>query len=258
VVVFAELWRRGQLIIEQRAALSQQVADIERLNAQLERSNAVLEGFAARAAEDLLEPLDAIAGFLELLVDRPGGLGENGGLLASRATALANRQRERVAALLEYADVSSVSVDLEPVDLSTAIEEACARAGLSLGGATVQIAGGAHPVVTGDQRQLVRLLEVLIDRAVRSANASTVTFSVEPEGGGVHVRVADDGKLISPEDAAAMFDARLDARLEDPDSVGLVVSRRIVERHGGTIWAEPGETGAGTVVTFTLPVHQAA
>jgi signal transduction histidine kinase len=131
VVVFAELWRRGQLIVEQRSELAQQVADIERLNAQLERSNAVLEGFAARAAEDLLEPLDAIAGFLELLVERHPD--EDGGLLATRATALANRQRERVAALLEYADVGSVGVDVELIDLSTAIEEACARAGLSLG-----------------------------------------------------------------------------------------------------------------------------
>src|SRR5205085_2188117 len=54
VMVFAELWRRGQLIDAQRAALVGQVNDIERLNAQLERSNAVLDSFASRAAEDLL------------------------------------------------------------------------------------------------------------------------------------------------------------------------------------------------------------
>src|SRR3954452_1274549 len=205
VVVFAELWRRGQLIIGQRAELAQQVADIERLNAQLERSNAVLEGFAARAAKDLLEPLDAISGFLELLVERHPD--EEGGLLASRATALANRQRERVAALLEYADVGSVSVDVEEVDLSTAIEEACARAGLSMGGATVQIAGGAHPVVPGDQRQLVRLLEGLIDRAGRGATASRVTSTLAPAGGAARVRVAAAGSPAATADAAAEFAA---------------------------------------------------
>src|SRR4051812_38894920 len=254
VQVFAELWRRGQLIDSQREALAQQVADIERLNAQLERSNAMLDGFASRAAEDLLEPLDAIAGYLELLVDRhPDLAGSDGGVLASRATSLANAQRDRIAALLEYAEAGSVSVDVVPVDLGAAIEEACARAGLSLGGATVQIAGGSLPEVPGDRQQLVRLLELLIERAVRRAHASTVTFSVERDGGGVRVRVVDDGKFVTHDEAAAMFGGRGDVPIDDPSAVGVIVCRRIVERHGGTIWADAGEDDLGAAIMFTLP-----
>ena len=85
-----------------------------------------------------------------------------------------------------------------------------ARAGLWLGGATVQIAVGSQPEVPGDHHQLVRLLELLIDRAVRAAHASTVTFAVEREGAGVRVRVIDDGKLVTRDEAAAMFDGRAD------------------------------------------------
>ena len=259
VMVFAELWRRGQLIDSQRAALAEQVADIERLNGQLERSNAMLDGFASRAAEDLLEPLDAIAGYLELLVERHPEIAQSANaMLVERAAALANSQRERVAALLDYADAGSVAVDVESVDLGAAIEEACARAGLSLGGATVQIAVGSQPQVPCDRRQVVRLLELLIDRAVRGANASTVTFAVHPEGTGVRVRVVDDGKLLSRDEAAAMFDGRPDVPVADPHTVGLVVARRIVERHGGAIWAEPGDDGSGAVVTFTMPGEPAA
>jgi two-component system, sensor histidine kinase and response regulator len=254
VLVFAELWCRGQLIDTQRAALAQQVTDIERLNAQLERSNAMLDAFASRAAEDLLEPLDAIAGYLEVLVDRnPDLAGSDGGVLVARAAALTNGQRERIAALLEYAEAGSVSVEVVPVDLSAAIEEACARAGLSLGGTTVQIAGGSNPEVPGDRQQLVRLLELLIDRAVRRANASTVTFSVERDGGGVRVQVVDDGKHVTHDEAAAMFDGRREVPIDDPGAVGVIVCRRIVERHGGTIWADPGEDGLGAAVMFTLP-----
>jgi CheY-like chemotaxis protein len=254
VLVFAELWRRGQMIDAQRAALAEQVVDIERLNGELERSNAVLNAFASRAAEDLLEPLDAIAGYLELLVDRhPEVAASDGAPLVYRATTLANAQRERVAALLDYADANSVTVDVEPVDLGSAIEEACARSGLSLGGTTVQIAVGSLPEVPGDQRQMVRLLELLLDRAVRRAHASTVTFSVEPEGGGVRVRVVDDGKPIAIEEAATLFEGRGDVPFDDPHALGPIVARRIVERHGGAIWAEPGEQGAGTVVSFTVP-----
>ena len=254
VLVFAELWRRGQVIDAQRAALAEQVADIERLNGQLERSNALLDAFASRAAEDLLEPLDAIAGFLELLIERhPDLAASEGAVLVARAATLANSQRERVAALLDYAEAGSVTVNVEAVELSAAIEEACARAGLSLGGATMQIAVGSQPVVPGDRFQLVRLLELLIDRAIRSANGSTVTFAVEREGAGVRVRVADDGKLVTRHEAAAMFASRPDIPIDDPHAVGLVVARRIVERHCGAIWAEPGDDGRGTVITFTLP-----
>jgi CheY-like chemotaxis protein len=259
VVVFGELWRRGQLIDEQRAALAQQLADIERLNGQLERSNAVLDGFASRAAEDLLEPLDTIAGFLELLGERhPDRLGSEGELLVRRATELANAQRRRIAALLDYAEAGSVTVEIEPVDLSSAIEEACARAGLALGGASVRIAGGSSTFVPGDQRQLVRLLELLIDRSVRRANASKVTVAAEREGAGARVVVVDDGKLLSSEETTVMFDGNASTVMDDPDAVSLVVARRIVERHGGTIWAEPGRDGIGTMVTFTLPDQRAA
>ena len=253
VMVFAELWRRGQLIEAQRAALAEQVHDIERLNGQLERSNAILDSFAARAAEDLLEPLDSIAGYLELLADRkPDPSSSDDQDLVARLTLLANSQRERVAALLDYAEAGAVRVDVAPVDLAAAIEEACARAGLSLGGATVQIVG-SQPEVHGDRHQLVRLLELLIDRAVRQAGASTVTVEVEHDGGGVRVRVMDDGKRITTAEAATMFDGRTNLAIDDPAVVGLVVSRRIIERHGGTIWAIPRDDAAGTEIDFTLP-----
>jgi two-component system, sensor histidine kinase and response regulator len=252
VLVFAELWRRGRLIEEQRTALAEQIAAIDRLNNELERSNAMLNSFASKAAEDLLEPLDVIAGFLELLVLRHADvLGGEGGLLVQRATALANRQRERVVAMLEYADAGSVSVEVESVDLRDAIEEACARAGLNLGGTTVQVTGESS-TVPGDQRQLVRLLELLIERAVRRANASTVSVAVENQGGAVLVRVIDDGKCPTGEETSAMFSDLPGGSMDDPERVGLLVSRRVVERHGGSIWAEPGDR-TGTVISFTLP-----
>ena len=117
----------------------------------------------------------------------------------------------------------------------------------------MQIAGGSILAVPGDRQQLVRLLELLIDRAVRRAHASTVTFSVERDGGGVRVRVVDDGKFVTHDEAAAMFDGRRDVPIDDPSAVGVIVCRRIVERHGGTIWADAGEDDLGASVMFTLP-----
>ena len=135
----------------------------------------MLDAFASRAAEDLLEPLDAIAGFLELLVERhPGVLDADGAMLVTRAAALATRQRDRVASLLEYAEAGSVTVDFEAVELRAATRGSPAHApGCRSEAATVQIAVGSQSEVPGDSRQLVRLLELLIDRAIRGANGST-------------------------------------------------------------------------------------
>src|SRR5439155_14256196 len=107
VSVFLDLWRQGNLLEHQRVQLADQLMELERLNGELERSNAALERLAAAAAVEIQEPLDNVAGMLDLLRARHGdGLGEETALLASRAQVNVARVRGRVATLLEYARVS--------------------------------------------------------------------------------------------------------------------------------------------------------
>jgi CheY-like chemotaxis protein len=248
VSVFVELWHRGHLIEAQREALVEQLAAVDRLNAELERSNAVLDGFAARAAEDLLEPLDTLSGFLELLAERHiEVLGDEGALLVERAVALGDRQRARVASLLEYAEAGSATVEAKPVDLGVVLEEALARSGLRPDAASVRMLPGSLLLVCGDHSQLVRVLQLLAERAVLHASAGVVTVDAREDGPGAVVRVADDGRSPTVGELATMFDAG------SPDAgFGTVIARRLVERHGGTIWAEAREP-VGTAIVFTLP-----
>jgi two-component system sensor histidine kinase/response regulator len=247
VLVFVELWTRGRLIEHQRRSLAEQLATLDKVNAELERSNAVLDSFAARAAEDLLEPLDALSGFLELLGDRHGAaLGSEGASLVERAARLADRQRARVGSLLDYTGAATAAVETGAVDLEEAVAEATARLGQTAP-TTVSVVPGSLREVCGDHGRVVRVLELLIGRAA-AAGAGVVTVDGREDGPWSLLRVADDGCSASDGELATMFTpAQRGATTLDN-----IVCRRLVERHGGTIWAELREP-QGTAVSFTLP-----
>lgn len=247
VSVFVELWARGEVIDAQRRSLAHQLAALDALNRELERSNALLDAFAGRAAEDLLEPLDDLAGFLELLRDRhAGSLGPSGGLLVERAIALADRQRARVTSMLEYTTAASATVDAATVALAAAVDEAIARTGERPVPA-VRVVPGSLAEVCADRSHLVRILELLVGRAA-SAGATVVDVAAREEGPWSLVSVEDDGRAVGEAELAHLFSTGS----ADP-SLSTVVCRRLVERHGGTIWAEGRGGAAGTTVRFTLP-----
>ncbi|HVL29006.1 MAG TPA: response regulator, partial [Acidimicrobiales bacterium] len=123
VGVFLSLWRQGHELERQRAELARQLTEVERLNGELERSNAALERFAASAAVEIQEPLDNVAGLLDLLASRHGdGMGQEAGLLMERAEANLVRVRGRVGSLLEFARASVEQVELRPLALGEVVE----------------------------------------------------------------------------------------------------------------------------------------
>jgi CheY-like chemotaxis protein/nitrogen-specific signal transduction histidine kinase len=257
VAVFLELWRQGNLVDRQRAALADQLREVERLNAELERSNAALERLASAAAAEIQQPLDNVAGLLDLLEARHGDdLDEEAGLLMTRAEANVARVRERVATLLEYARVSADGFELEPVRLDDVVDEAAgARAG-ELGGAGVQVLTSELPEVRGDRAQLVKLFGALLDNAVRHGGVGPLTVQVDAEEGPalVTVTVCNDGNPIPAEVRPRLFTLLPLGGNGAGDSrapAGLAVARRIVEGHGGAIWCGPADAGAS--ISFTLP-----
>ncbi|MGH9040402.1 MAG: sensor histidine kinase, partial [Acidimicrobiia bacterium] len=115
----------------------------------------------------------------------------------------------------------------------------------------VEAAGGKIfaddlPEVEGDRRALVRLLVNLLGNAVRHRGtaAPEVTVSAERTGDRWRVTVADNGPGLDPAALPRLF------TVWGP-GLGLAMCRRIVERHGGVIWAESPDTG-GTAVHFEL------
>jgi signal transduction histidine kinase len=264
VSVFAELWIRGATIEAQRAELVTQLAELDAAHAglaaqavELERSNAALERFAEVVGVELREPLHTVAGLLDLLDDRhTGALSDEGRTLLARAMAGTDRARSTVGSLLDYARASTGDLQRSRFPLSEALAEAEAETGPQLAETKAEVVANGLPVVAGDRSQLVQLLAQLLDNAVRfrGSAAPVVTVSAETVGSGVRVSVADNGLGVAETDLPRLFTAfaRPATAPAAGTGLGLALCRRIVERHGGMIWAEAGAAG-GLVVRFELP-----
>jgi signal transduction histidine kinase len=121
----------------------------------------------------------------------------------------------------------------------------------------------ALPVVRADLTRVERIVDNLIDNAIKySPGGGKVTVSARQNGGEILVSVRDEGIGISATDAEKLF--RPFQRLESVVGtaiqgvgLGLVVCRRLVEAHGGSIWVE-SEPGKGSTFRFTLPVAEAS
>ncbi|MEA2828868.1 MAG: hypothetical protein QOG43_3307 [Actinomycetota bacterium] len=263
VAVFMALHQQARTIEDQNRQLAQRLEERDRAQAalgrhaaELQRSNAELDRFASLVGHDLLEPLHVMGGLLELLGDRHGGeLDHDGRLLVDRARARAAGLAARIDELLADARGSVEPLRLETVGLDRVLARALdeLRPLLEEVGATVR--SDPLPEVVGDDWLLTRVFSQLVERALRNGADvdPQVDIGLSRRGDDWVVSVHDDGPGIDEDDAARLF-----ASFADEDGMaGLALCRRIVERHGGTIWAE-SVPGRGTRVCFTVPVAAAA
>jgi PAS domain S-box-containing protein len=241
-------------------ALREAQQRLEERALELERSNAELAEFAYVASHDLSEPLRTITGYLQLL-QRRFGASLSGGAdeYVSAAIDSAGRLRHLIDDLLTYSRAGRSERPAEPVDLADVVADIAAHVAAGREPAPV-IDAGELPVVPGEARQLSQLLQNLISNAVKFVAPGTVPHvrvSAERDGDAWRVAVEDNGIGIAPEQAERIFGMfqRLHARDDYPGTgIGLAIARKVVERHGGRIWAEPRAEG-GTRMVFTLPAQ---
>jgi signal transduction histidine kinase len=152
-----------------------------------------------------------------------------------------------------------LKLDLRPLEFAALVDEIARESEFK--GAPKRLVvspSGPLPVIDGDPDLLLQLLRELLDNAFRHAKDEVeLKASVEP-GGGVRVSVSDDGGGVPADRVADLFTPfdQLDKRSEAPGfkgTLGLTISRAIVDGHGGRLWSESGGLGARFV--FTLPAR---
>lgn len=257
--------RLSKTVREQTAALEREgrkAGHIERQLSdkalELKRCNAEFEQFAYVVSHDLQEPLRMVASYTDLLVQRyKGQFDERAEKYVSYASDGAKRMQRLIEALLTFSRIGTRGRLPEPTDLTAVAREATRKLGLAMTrtGAHVEIA--ALPHVMADAAQIGQVFENLIDNSIKFRGDRTphIRIGAEPDGNQWVISVADNGIGIDTKFSERVF--LLFQRLHDRESydgigVGLTLSRKIVERHGGRIWYE-SQPGKGTTFFFTLP-----
>jgi PAS domain S-box-containing protein len=225
--------------------------------AELTRSNAELESFAYVASHDLQEPLRMVSSYVELLARRyQGQLDDDADEFIAYAVDGANRMRNLINDLLLYSRAGTRGKDFEVVDGEEVLSASLANLRLAIEESGATISHDPLPTILADARQLGQVFQNLISNAIkfRSEKPPEIHISAEQTGDKWRFSVRDNGLGVAPEffDRIFVIFQRLHTKEEYPGTgIGLAVSKRIVERHGGQMWLE-SQPEEGTTFYFTL------
>jgi signal transduction histidine kinase len=212
-------------------------------------AEADLDAYAAQAAHQLGEAVALLRGYLVVLEQRGERDPELGDALRGLSAGTERAQRF-VDDLLDLAASGRTEPADELVALEEALDTARRRLANELQDAVAEVRAGNLPVVRGDRELVARLLVHLL-RVSLAAGARNVEVEGIDDEGFVRVEVRDDGTPAAGDPFAPFARARGRGPLVGA-GVGLTVSRRLVELHGGTI-ALGRDADGTTHVTFTLP-----
>jgi signal transduction histidine kinase len=226
---------------------------------ELQRSNEELEQFAGAVSHDLVRPMAAAHGYLELLAEQYApALSQQAGQWLTSATRAVERMQQLVDALLTYARAGQTSFHPQPVSLTEVVTAVLADLRPALEAASCEVAiPGDLPTVTGDETLLRQLLQNLIDNAVKYSHPDRtcrVELTAAQAGPAWEITVADNGIGIPPDQRDRVFEmfAQVNPEARKGHGIGLSTCQRIVTRHGGTI--EIDDTpGGGATIRLTLP-----
>ncbi|UPT75597.1 MAG: PAS domain-containing protein [Elusimicrobiota bacterium] len=215
-----------------------------------------LESFSYSAAHDLRAPLRRIGSFVELARDKAGAALPPAAA-EHLATALSQvvKMSETIDGLLSLGRLTTQQMATEAVDLTGLAREIGGELRAGSPDRAVELAVEDGMKVRGDRKLLRILLQNLMSNAWKfTATAAAPFVAVERAGPGIF-RVRDNGAGFDPEKISRLFQPfqRFHSQKDFPGSgLGLAICRRIVERHGGRIWAD-SKAGGGATFTFTLP-----
>jgi PAS domain S-box-containing protein len=249
-------------ITEQQRAVQER----EHLIAELRAKNNELERFTYTVSHDLKAPIITVRGFLGLLEqDTLAGDHERMRADMQRIKDATDRMRQLLDELLELSRIGRLMNPTVTVSLPEIVQEALLQVHGRIEAHGVQIEVLPDlPTVQGDRARLVEVFQNLIDNACKFRGdqlETRVTIGqrgIDGDGKPI-VFVQDNGLGIDPQYHDKVFGLfnKLDPRSEGT-GIGLALVKRIVEVHGGRIWAESDGAGRGATFCFTLPAAPVA
>jgi signal transduction histidine kinase len=247
----------------QNARLFQEIADKSR---QLEAASRHKSEFLANMSHELRTPLNAITGFSEVLLERM--FGEINPKQTEYLQDILSSGRHLLSLINDILDLSKIEagrmeltaasfhVPLALENAITLVKERAARHGIGLD-IDVDPRLGAF---VGDERKIKQVLLNLLSNAVKfTPEGGRIGVKAALADGVVEISISDTGIGIAPEDQEAIFEefrqvGSDEARKREGTGLGLTLTKKFVEMHGGRIWVE-SEVGKGSTFRFTLPTR---
>jgi PAS domain S-box-containing protein len=234
--------------------------ELRRIAQDLTRSNMELQQFAYVASHDLQEPLRMITGYLQLIERRYSEkLDDDASEFIGYAVDGAARMQQLIQDLLSFSRVGTRGHPHEPTELGQVLDEARQNLSTMIREHSATIEVGELPTVIGDKTQLVQLFQNLLSNAIkyRGDNPPHVRVWAQPDEEDERrwrISVSDNGIGIDPQYAEKIFVIfqRLHTRERyGGTGIGLAICKKIVERHGGSIWVQSA-VGEGSTFHLTL------
>jgi signal transduction histidine kinase len=264
----------GHIEVPNRDEIGALAADVNRMNDELGHLYRELEAasrhksdFLATMSHELRTPLNAIIGFSEVLHEQM--FGELNERQVAYVRDVLEAGRHLLSLINDVLDLAKIEAGRMELELSEVAIPDVLRSALSMHSETASRNGIALALttepseieITADERRVRQIVFNLLSNAVKFTPADgRVDLSARLEDGQVEIAVADTGPGIPAEDLEMIFEEfeqTVDGKKkEEGTGLGLPLSRKLVELHGGRLWVE-SEVGRGSIFRFTLPVEAA-
>ena len=262
----------GHVDVRNRDELGALAVNVNRMNDELRRLYREVEtasqhksDFLANMSHELRTPLNAIIGFSQVL--REGMVGDVNEKQREYLEDILSSGQHLLALINDVLDLSKVEagqveLQLAPFSLQDALERGVSMVREQATTEGIQVTlhkNGSLDVVSGDERRMSQVIFNLLSNAVKfTPTGGQVDVSATRINGEMRVSVADSGPGIAAEDLDRIFEefqqTEAGARQLEGTGLGLALSKRFVEMHGGRIWCE-SEVGKGSTFEFTLPLR---
>src|SRR3989441_3625588 len=239
--------------------------EIEEKGHQLEVANRHKSEFLASMSHELRTPLNAVIGFSEVLLDRMfGELNPKQDEYLQDILTSGRHLLSLINDILDLAKIEAGRMELEGTDfhLPQAIDNSLTLVRERAARRAITLAIDVDPrlgEIKGDERKVKQVLLNLLSNAIKfTPEGGRVGVQARLADGFTEISAADTGVGIAPEDHEAVFEEFRQvgadyAKKHEGTGLGLTLSRRFVELHGGKIWVK-SQLGQGATFTFTLPV----
>jgi signal transduction histidine kinase len=268
----ARIAELAQLNTSLQQRIDEATAELKERYEQLKELDKMKSQFLSIASHELKTPITAMSGFLQVALRRVRRMsqGEAAAPVAEGLRGVTEqlevvyRQTGKLARLVdELLDVSRIQTGriefrYGDVDLSELANEVATRMQLTTTAHEISVRRDSENVVTADRDHLEQVLNNLVTNAIKySPTGGTITIEVRPDGSGVRLSVTDQGIGIPEKELDAIFglfyrSPDRAARDAAGMGLGLYISREIVVRHGGRIWAESGGV-KGSTLNVVIP-----